>query len=50
MNINGGFRKDMAYYDIKGHKKAGLLLLPRNCIFRKPAKGGQIAPTLPEPF
>ena len=36
-NFKEIFRKDIAYNDIKSHKKSGFLLLFRRYIFGKPA-------------
>ena len=49
MNINEGFRKDVTY-NIKSHKKIGLLPLPRKCIFEKTTVGGQVLPHSPPAF
>ena len=38
-NSNETFRKDVTYYNIKSHKKAGLHTLPRRYIFGKTTGG-----------
>ena len=51
------FRKDVTFENIKSHKKPGLHLLFRRCIFQKTASGGvkltPLSPPLlphPQPF
>ena len=45
MNFNEIFRKDVAYVYIKSHKKTRFHPLFRRYIFRKTAKGSNLAPS-----